>query len=182
MGHRGDFCSPVSNRKSERYPTNENVLSADSFNEKMFSEDQIKEIEDLLSRIGDDTDGHEMVANNFECGHVSSVNGGVVTHKKFEEDNVLSDRPRCRDTDKKRERIWKAHVANVHTHLEQKKSDITKAILNERRFRKKNREQRYWHRAQFHIQTPKLLPLRDEFLKYDIQADDLTMFVEMRTR
>ncbi|TPP48956.1 hypothetical protein CGC20_26875 [Leishmania donovani] len=128
----------------------------------MFSKDQIQEIEQLLSRIGDSTEDHEMLANSFEVDHASSTTGALAAHKSCEHDKMLPD--------------------NVQTYLGRKKSDTINAILNERRFREKTRQQRHRYRAPFHSQTPKLRPLTDQFSKYDVQADDMTLFIEMRSR
>lgn len=183
MNRIGDFSSPASHRKLEQYSSiGDNDLSANPFQEEMLSKDQIQEIEQLLSRIGDDTEDREMLASSFEADHASSATGALAAHKSCKHEKMLRDRLHGKDAEEKRERIWRARIADVHTYLGKKKSDTINAILNERRFREKTRQQRHRHRAPFHSQTPKLLPLTDQFSEYDVQADDITLFVEMRSR
>ncbi|CAC9493780.1 hypothetical_protein [Leishmania infantum] len=183
MDRRGDFSSPASHRKPEHHSNiGDDDISANPFQEEMFSKDQIQEIEQLLSRIGDSTEDHEMLANSFEVDHASSTTGALAAHKSCKHDNMLPDRLHGRDAEEKRERMWRARIADVQTYLGRKKSDTINAILNERRFREKTRQQRHRYRAPFHSQTPKLRPLTDHFSKYDVQADDMTLFIEMRSR
>ncbi|CAM39056.1 hypothetical protein LBRM_25_0570 [Leishmania braziliensis MHOM/BR/75/M2904] len=184
MDHRGGSSSSAS-RPKKAYHSNlgDDDVSANAFPRETFSDDQIQEIEQLLSRISNEMDDHEMIASSFDTDHVSSPTGVLVAQKNCEHNKMLSDRRQGIDADDKRDRIWKARIADVHTYLEHKKRDSINAIINKRKFREKVRQQRHWHRTRYHSSIPKLVPsLTDQFSKYYVQADDMMLFVEMRSR
>ncbi|KAG5477200.1 hypothetical protein LSCM4_04418 [Leishmania orientalis] len=185
MNRMADVFSPVSQRKPQHSSDiGDANIPANPLEEEIFSDDQIQEIEQLLSRICDNREDHEMTANNSEALHIPSPTGVPVERKhSCERDNVTYTGRRGRRAEGERERIWKAHIADVHAYLEQRKMHSTNAIVNERRFREKSRQQRHKNRDQSHTRTPKLLPsLPDQFSQYTVQADDMALFVEERTR
>ncbi|KAG5476939.1 hypothetical protein LSCM1_05272 [Leishmania martiniquensis] len=183
MKRRGELSSSGSHCRSP-HPSNihDDDLSANPIEEEIFSEDQILEIEQLLSRIGDKKEGCEMTANNSECDDISSAIYTFVECKgNYEQGNAPSNKRHGRSA-QERERIWKAHVADAHKFLQQKKAHSISAIAHERRFRERSK-QRHKSRAQFHTQTPKLLPsLEDQLSQYAVKANDMALFVELRSR
>ncbi|KAG5500139.1 hypothetical protein JIQ42_04474 [Leishmania sp. Namibia] len=185
MNRMGDVFSPVSQRKPQHPSDIDDAdIPANPLEEEIFSDDQIQEIEQLLSRICDNREDHEMMANSSEALYIPLATGVPVERKdSCERDNVTYTGRRGRRAEGERERIWKAHIADVHACLEQKKMNSANAILNERRFREKSRQQHHKNRAQSHTRTPKLLSsLPDLFSEYTVQAGDMALFVEERTR
>ncbi|KAK7200380.1 hypothetical protein NESM_000092100 [Novymonas esmeraldas] len=185
MHQRGDFVSPVSHRTSTQCSRSSvGAASQGQSEEEVFTEDQVQEIERLLSRIGDATDDDQRSEDPPELESVRQVaSAHAPPQAVLRGHKDLVGRPRARPVLNERDRVWKARVADAHTYLERKKSDTTKAILNERRFRENNRQLRPRHRTRSPSCTSKPLPsLFDSNTRYDIHADDMVRFVEARGR
>ncbi|KAG5502804.1 hypothetical protein JKF63_04572 [Porcisia hertigi] len=183
MNHIGDFSSPSSHGKARQQPDiSVDNLSSTSFQKEVFSKDQIEEIERLLSRICANTEDDLLTGSDIQTGHCSSAASGLQCSRRCGNKKILYDR-HGGDSENKKKRIWQAHIADVHTYMQKTKIHAYNATLNERRFREKNRRYHHLRRAQPQNQKLKDLPaLDDQFPKYVIQADDMMLFVGMRSR
>lgn len=181
MTNLGEFVSPGA-RSPPFYGSSINDAEDDVTREsESFSKAQIDEIERLLDRIGagDPTDGF-LQEDEAEQGEDVSPAAPAITSKNPPTTFTHSGRKTQIIPDK--ERIWKAHIKDVQAYLEAKHSTTTRAILQERQYRKEAHQSRPWQRKSPNDAAPPLtLVDTEQSANYLIRASDMKQFIHSRS-
>lgn len=181
MDRKGDFLSP-SFCGSRRSPSSERDVSPGSVHQDdAFSKEQINEIEQLLARLGESNTSDSFISDGENNAPATTVAPAPI-EMAHSTTPVRSAKVRAGPAASDKDRVWRAHIKDVHTYMEAKRSTTTRAILHERQHRKNVHLSRPWQRASQGDQIPVTAPSAEvSAVEYIVQPTDMKNFVASRS-
>lgn len=182
MERRGDFASPGAARRPPFcLDESRDATPASPSQDELFSEDQIQEIEELLMRIGEAPEDADPSAGRTAFQSAAAVPVTPATLKNTDKSLKARRLHRYIETPASRQdAVWRSHIADVHTYLDGKRSETTRALLAERKFRKETRSPPPRRRTASRSEAPQTLSAETSAHPLFLRADDLERFVASR--
>lgn len=182
MSHWGEFVSPDAHSASSPEAAANYAQNDDEPKSELFSKAQIDEIERLLDRIGANSSVDDYFLDEVHDGAKMRPAASLPCKKKHGQPAPERSQRRKNAISTERERLWEARIKDVQTYLESKKSNTTRAIMQERQYRKQVHQSKPWRRVHRADSMQSFAhPQKDPLSEYLIQPTDLRTFIESRS-